>query len=467
MRGRQGFWYNFSMRINRLTAMGNRNAICNRQVAPCSNQLQSGGFHSAGPTGFLILISVLIQSCAPFANPQPAAAAPDLPSPTPFQPDTGAVDSPFAFAYSPEIEATFTPIPTPYLPAASLPTPVELVSSAAGELQVAFPNVTNPLTGLAVSNPELLNRRPMAVKIANSPDQIRPQSGLSLADVVFEYYIEWGDTRFIAVFYGNDAKMAGPVRSGRYFDEHVARMYHSYYVFQGADPRELNYFLQSDFSSYLVDARTWEFPCSTYEIGGKGLTYNRIFFNTIRFAECLNRKGLENTRPSLRSSFYSEQPMTEGSIGSRIFSYYSAYSYNYWEFDPDSRKYYRYQEANGLNKKSPPVYTPLMDALTGLTVSAENVIVLFVPHTFKDSFEQEDEVYHIDLIDSGEAMVFRDGFSIPARWYRTDVDQPLLITNLSGTPIYLKPGVTFFEVIGISSMMTQEGNNWRFRFLTP
>ena len=68
----------------------------------------------------------------------------------------------------------------------------------------------------------------MVIKIANSPDYIRPQSGLSLADVVYEYYIEWGDTRFIAVMYGNDSPMVGPVRSGRYFDEHVARMYHAF-----------------------------------------------------------------------------------------------------------------------------------------------------------------------------------------------------------------------------------------------
>jgi len=59
-------------------------------------------------------------------------------------------------------------------------------------------NTNNPLTGLPVSNPSLLERRPMVIKITNAPDIIRPQSGLTLADVVYEYYIEWGDTRFIA-----------------------------------------------------------------------------------------------------------------------------------------------------------------------------------------------------------------------------------------------------------------------------
>jgi hypothetical protein len=88
----------------------------------------------------------------------------------------------------------------------------------------------NPLTGLPAADPALLDRRPLAIKISNYPRDIRPQYGLNEADVVFEYYIEWGYTRFIGIFYGNDATQIGPVRSGRYFDEHITRMYQAYYV---------------------------------------------------------------------------------------------------------------------------------------------------------------------------------------------------------------------------------------------
>ncbi|MDX1378689.1 MAG: DUF3048 domain-containing protein, partial [Anaerolineales bacterium] len=98
----------------------------------------------------------------------------------------------------------------------------------------AVPVVINPLTGLPAPNPDLLNRHPMAIKVTNYPRYTRPQSGLSLADQVFEYYIEGGLTRFTAVFYGNDSEWVGPVRSGRFFDEHVARMYQAYLVFKFA-----------------------------------------------------------------------------------------------------------------------------------------------------------------------------------------------------------------------------------------
>src|SRR3990170_2912373 len=243
---------------------------------------------------FLTLISNLTFACAPFSEPEPAAAASILLSPTPFQPQAGAPDSPFAAPLSAQPEPTFTPYPAPLIPPSFMPTPAQVFPSSGSQGQSLLPTLNNPLTGLPASDPALLNRRPMAIKISNSPDFVRPQSGLTLADVVYEYYIEWGDTRFIAIFYGNDARMAGPVRSGRYFDEHITRMYHAYYVFKGADPREFSYFKQTDLANFLVDLMWLEFPCSPYEVGkGSAEVYHRIFFNTLKFTDCLQRKGLD------------------------------------------------------------------------------------------------------------------------------------------------------------------------------
>lgn len=411
---------------------------------------------------------ILTNACTTSSQPVGLAAAPNLTSPTPFQPIAGLVDSPFAGLLPSEVEPTLTPYPTSFISPGSLPTPVSVFVASNHNIQLQPVFINNPLTGMPALDPALLNRRPIAIKVANSPDYIRPQSGLTLADVVFEYYIEWGDTRFIAVFYGNEARQVGPVRSGRYFDEHVTRMYHAYYVFKGADPREFTYFKQTDISSYLVDLMWLEFPCSPFEEGKRSVEeYNRIFFNTLRFTDCLKRKGLDNSRQALRSGFFSDQPPGEIQPASRIYTQYSAYSYNYWEYDAATRKYFRYQEANDLVKKRQAAYVPLTDALTNQPVTADNVVVLFVPHRFANSFDQEDEVYHIELIDSGEAFVFRDGGVIQARWYRTDLDQPLLLANPNGTPIYLKPGLTFYQVIGESSTLTQSDADWHFGFLTP
>jgi hypothetical protein len=108
-----------------------------------------------------------------------------------------------------------------------------------------------------------------------------------------------------------------------------------------------------------------------------------------------------------------------------------------------------------------------MDAATSQQVNAQNVVVLFVSHTFANKFNAEDEVYNINLVDNGLAYVFRDGIVIPARWMRPDKDQPLLLTTLDGDPIFLRPGRTFYEVIGLTSTMQQNADGWLFQFKTP
>ena len=59
-------------------------------------------------------------------------------------------------------------------------------------------------------------RRPLGIMVENSI-AARPQSGLTSADVIYEAVAEGGITRFLAIFYCQDAAYVGPVRSGRIY----------------------------------------------------------------------------------------------------------------------------------------------------------------------------------------------------------------------------------------------------------
>jgi hypothetical protein len=331
----------------------------------------------------------------------------------------------------------------------------------------------NPLTGLPPADPVLLERRPLAIKISNYPRAIRPQFGLTLADQVFEYYIEWSNTRFIAVFYGNDSKQVGPVRSGRFFDEHVARMFQAFLVFNFADPREWNYLKESDLYPYLVIPGCVDCACPPFFVSNSSnLPDERHltnYFDTTRFYECNAKAGVNNSRQSIRNGFFSELVPESDTHVNRIYTFYSPEDYNYWEYNRQTKKYLRFQETVAVNLEQgvPETYEPLMDAATSQQVNAQNVVVLFVSHTFANKFNAEDEVYNINLVDNGLAYVFRDGIVIPARWMRPDKDQPLLLTTLDGDPIFLRPGRTFYEVIGLTSTMQQNADGWLFQFKTP
>ena len=116
---------------------------------------------------------------------------------------------------------------------------------------------------------------------------------------------EWGETRFIAVMYGNDSPMVGPVRSGRYFDEHIARMYHAFLAFKGADPRELSYLENSTLNDFLVVVYSNNSTCPPVVIGPERRdSYNNAFFNTTKWAACAARKGIDNSKQALRGGFF-------------------------------------------------------------------------------------------------------------------------------------------------------------------
>jgi hypothetical protein len=284
---------------------------------------------------------------------------------------------------------------------------------------------------------------------------------------VYEYYIEEGLTRFIAVFYGNDAEMAGPVRSGRFFDEHIARMYQAFFAFKYADPRVYDYYKESDLKDYLVVPTIAS--CPPFEFGPtKRDAYNNVFFNTAKFKDCIARRpDIDNGRPTISSSFFSSLAPWSDLVGERIYTQYSVYDYNYWQYVPAENRYQRYQEVDDQRNGKAPAYAPLTDDLTGRPVMADNVVVLFVTHRFANQFNEEDEVYHIDVYGMGNAFVFRDGIAIEATWNRIQLDQPILLTTSLGAPVYLKPGVTFYQVIGETSQAWHTDTDWYFNWQAP
>ena len=113
-----------------------------------------------------------------------------------------------------------TPSPTPAFTAT--PQPRRQPANYGPEL-VSFPTGYNPLTGLPVQDPSMLDLPAVLVSISNMPVTARPQAGLSFAPWVFELFIGEGATRFMSVFYGDTARIipnvtgSCPVRTERFF----------------------------------------------------------------------------------------------------------------------------------------------------------------------------------------------------------------------------------------------------------
>ncbi len=368
-----------------------------------------------------------------------------------------AATSTATFTVTPSVTPTVTETPTPTI----TPTPTRDYPSE-GYGPSHFPANINPLTGLKVEDASRLERRPLLIKVANLPRAYRPQWGLSLADHVIEYYIEEGTTRFAAVFLGQDASMVGPIRSGRFFDNHLITMYKANFAFGSADYRVLNLLFNQNYANRLVIESACP-PMCRYEPNG----VNYLMANTADLTTFINNRHLRegNGRQNLDGFVFNYNLPALGADARRVYVRYSAAIYNRWDYDPQTGKYYRYSDTqNDLEQGRNEVYEQLTDRLTGEPISADNVVVLYVQHRY---YSKTPEI--IDIVMSGpdKAYLFRDGKMFELKWYRNALDRLFILVGPDEKPFPLKPGNTWFEVVGTSSNFTNDGSDWRFTFQIP
>lgn len=333
----------------------------------------------------------------------------------------------------------------------------------------------NPLTGLQVEDQSLLQRRPMAIKVTNYPRYTRPPSGLAYADVVYEYYMERAITRYIAIFYGQDAGRVGPIRSGRFFDEHIFTMYDSSFTFGYADQLVMDYWEEQGpetLRRFGLEGRIDYFydcaPSQAYSLcrDRNLITYNNMFANTSALSEAMVRNGLEDIQPDLTGMRFAYRPPDGGAAASHLYFNYSLIIYNKWDYSVERNQYLRFQEEEGYSESRGATYAPLEDFTTGEQLSADNVVVLFVPHQYYKKTDTT-EVIQIDLVGSGQAMVFRDGQMFPATWVRPADGGVINLLDANGEHFPLKPGQTWYQVLSLETEYGHDGDEWGFVFHPP
>ena len=385
----------------------------------------------------LCLASVMLSACGAAKPPDPSATI--VPSDTP----------------TATITLTPSPTSTPTITPTASKTPLY---PPEGLGPADFPANVDPLTGLKVADPTLLNRRPMLIKVANLPRYVRPQWGLSFADLVYEYYTEEGTTRFAVIFYGRDADTVGPVRSGRFIDAYLVRGYKAIFAFGFADPTEMIPFRQSDFADRMVVELPGT-PFKRYDPNGSSL----LTIATRDLSAYVTQKGIENGRQDLNGMFFKLEAPAGGQAVSQVFVHYSGSVFNRWDYDTASGKYLRFSDnADVFSTDEREWYVPCTDRLTKKPITFDNVVVLYVDHK-----PYSPGIYDIQLIGSGRGYAARDGKVYPVIWARDDYTSVLTLDTPAKTPFALKPGTTWFEVVGLNTVLDKTGPGWRFNHMMP
>lgn len=312
-----------------------------------------------------------------------------------------------------------------------------------------FPPGVNPLTGLAVSDPALLERRPLAIKISNYPPVVRPQSGLNSADLVFEHYAEGGVTRFTAVFYGNDADPVGSIRSGRLIDLEIPKMYDAAFAYSGASGPVRLMLRDSPFFDRIISPDFGHGGFYRISAPEKAVEHT-LFTDTGTLRAILQERGV-NTPPNFQTNMsFHEQPPAGGSPASSIEVRYIGTN-AFWRYDPVTGGYWRSTEGNAH-----------VDANTGNQLNFKNVIVVAAHH--EDTTILEDMVggghysIQIQVWGEGPVSIFRDGQRFDGRWRREGENDMLTFYDMEGNILPLAPGNSFIQLVplGFTGLVVTE-----------
>jgi hypothetical protein len=317
-----------------------------------------------------------------------------------------------------------------------------------------YPSGMNPLTGLMVADPRLLERCPMVIKVSNYPRSGRPHAGLSQADLVYDYYIGEGMNRFAAIYYGVDAIKVGPIRSARLVDAQLAAMYQGILAFKGAWYK-VNEYIYSNLKKRAISGSPSTCPgiCDT---GNE--TVISMFADTAELSQYTLDKGICSTdRPDLTGMVFSEELPLDGRPApdlSVIFSYYNRAE---WHYDPTTGTYLRWIESvSGEEGQEVIEMVPLTDANSGLQLGFENVAILFAKHEMYAA-----TYFDMQLADneSGARLVLlRDGKAFDGVWKSAGEERPLQFFTSEGEHLVFNPGKTWIIIVGSKSILTTPPN---------
>ena len=296
-----------------------------------------------------------------------------------------------------------------------------------------------PLTGQAAPDDSAVLRRPLSIKIENSPEA-RPQTGLNSADVVYETVTEGGITRFNCIFQSEVPRVVGPVRSARLSDLWIVPQYQGLFFFSGASTSVTGALRKSRLPNLSQDAGI----AAPYSRSSSRRAPHNLYLDTKKaYAEAVKRKMPTTvTQPSALKFGRSAADTTPTITSVRI--PFSDANVATWKYDERSNLYLR--ETNGVLHA---------DAATGKQVAARNVVVVWARYDPVSHDKVGSTTYDVALGGSGRVSVFRDGQRFDGTWEATR-DTPPRFKRSDGTPIKLAAGNTWFQVVSLKTSIAMK-----------
>lgn len=307
-------------------------------------------------------------------------------------------------------------------------------------------------------------RRPLGVAIENHTDA-RPQSGLSAADVMYEAVAEGGITRFLALYYCEDAATIGPVRSARIYFLKLLQGYGDYPLYAhvgGANTpgpadalgeiRDLGWDQYNDLNQFGVP---FPYYYRDYDRLPGRVTEHTMYSSTSKLWDfAAKKRKLTNVDEKGKTwdenfepwKFKDDTSSSErGTVNKISFSFWEQFSNAYsvvWNYDKTSNAYKR---TNGGAVH--------IDKNTGKPLIAKNVVVVLADESpANDGYPGGHLLY--DVVGQGKGYVFQNGEAVEITWRKAKEENSLKFYDSSGKEATLVRGKIFVEILPTGNKVT-------------
>lgn len=335
-----------------------------------------------------------------------------------------------------------------------------------------------PLNGKLYSQSEKNlweTRRPILAMIENDTT-VRPQSGLSSADIVYEIVAEGGITRFMGVFYcgaQSDTARVAPVRSVRIYFVNIAAEYNTpiFMHVGGANcgRDEASGQCVSNPKAFAIEALAklgWRKP------GGNDFDTTGDTGMPVLFRDA-NRRG--NATPDITehtmvgslpaawrqaekrgytAKMGNDMPWVSGfkawksnpnltvsgtpatDIKFEFWKNYTDFAVE-WKYDSASKTYLRFNAG-----------VPHFDFDTKAQLSASNIIIQFAKETELGDYGKH---LYYDIIGTGTGLVFQNGVATEVTWKKAKQLDRTIFTDKAGKEMVFIAGNIWVEILPIGN----------------
>jgi len=292
--------------------------------------------------------------------------------------------------------------------------------------------VPAPLDGQLVS-PAAAIRHPIAVMIDDLLPA-RPQSGFSVASIVWQAPAEGGIPRYMLVFQENIPTDVGPVRSSRYYYIAWAAELKAVYAHSGGSQQALATLRTQGSGQLVYNADEFRWGGSFHRITTRFSPHN-LYTTGKQLRGIAAAQGARDGAIAWPWTFAPDLAIRLRPTGGRIQVAYLANSIRY-DYDQATNTYLR--SVTGEKKQ--------VDAATHQRVAPKNVVIMLMSFGPLNDGSQKHRL-EAKVVGTGTAWIATNGTTIKGTWKKTSLTSPTRFFDSAGKPVVLTVGQTFVQVM--------------------